>query len=279
MAKPSQYRILAASGSSRRIVEGGYPEASANGYEDDMSETSPGQLIRDWAAVIFALVLPTVVTLAYFVLADGYSATTQQVTYGVAKTLQFLFPIAYVVLIQREWPRLKPVTSNGIGKGLAFGLVISGAMLALFHFALKDAPFFDEAEVEMRDKISDMDLGSPTAFVGMGVFYSLFHSFLEEYYWRWFVFGQLARLTTLIPAIVVSSLGFMAHHILVIGTYFGFLSPVTWIFSLCVAIGGAYWAWLYHRSGSLLGPWLSHLLVDAAIFTAGYEVAGPLMGE
>ena len=29
---------------------------------------------------------------------------------------------------------------------------------------------------------------------------------------------------------------------------------------------GAAWAWIYHRSGSLLGPWLSHLLIDAGIF-------------
>jgi membrane protease YdiL (CAAX protease family) len=242
----------------------------------DMPIVKPG---RDWAAVIFALVLPTVVTLAYFVLAEGFSAETQQTVYGVAKTVQFLFPIAYVLLIQRERPRLLPLTTNGIGTGLIFGLVISAAMLALFHWGLKDAPFFDDAEVEMRDKITEMDLGTPTTFIGLGVFYSLIHSLLEEYYWRWFVFGQLASLTRLLPAVVVSALGFMAHHVLVIGTYFGFYSPATWIFSLCVAVGGAFWAWLYHRSGSLLGPWISHLLVDAAIFIAGYEIAGPLLGK
>lgn len=242
----------------------------------DVPTAKPG---RDWAAVIFALVLPTVVTLAYFVLADGYSPETQQVIYGVAKTFQFLFPIAYVLLFQREWPRLLPLTTSGIGIGLIFGVVISAAALALFNWGLKDAPFFDEAETEIRDKIADMDLGSPPVFIGVGVFYSLIHSLLEEYYWRWFVFGQLGRLTSLVPAIVVSSLGFMAHHVLVIGTYFGFYSPATWVFSLCVALGGAFWAWLYHRSGSLLGPWLSHLLVDSAIFTAGYEIAGPLLGK
>jgi membrane protease YdiL (CAAX protease family) len=122
-----------------------------------------------------------------------------------------------------------------------------------------------------------MDLGSPTVFIAVGVFYSLIHSLLEEYYWRWFVFGQLRELTRLVPAIVISSLGFMAHHVLVIGTYFGFFSPATWLFSLCVAIGGGVWAWLYNRTGSLLGPWVSHLFVDATIFLVGYEIAGPLL--
>jgi len=79
-------------------------------------------------------------------------------------------------------------------------------------------------------------------------------------------------------AVAVSSLGFMAHHVIVLATYFGLASPVTWIFSLGIAAGGAFWAWLYHRSGSLLGPWLSHLLVDAAIFAAGYEIVQAMAG-
>jgi membrane protease YdiL (CAAX protease family) len=72
--------------------------------------------------------------------------------------------------------------------------------------------------------------------------------------------------------VAISSLGFMAHHVLVLGKYFGFSSPATWLFSVCVAVGGAVWAWLYERTESLLGPWLSHLLVDAAIFAIGYDL-------
>ena len=45
--------------------------------------------------------------------------------------------------------------------------------------------------------------------------------------------------------------------------------------SLCVAVGGAAWAAVYQRSGSLLGPWLSHLIVDAAIMAVGYDLADP----
>ena len=232
---------------------------------------------RNWAAVIFALVLPTVVTLAYFVMAADAPPIVQQITYGVAKPFQFLFPIAWVLFVQRRIVRLWPWSSKGVLTGLLFGLAVSAAMLALYHFGLKSTAFFAVAAEEIQAKIAGMDLSSPAVFITVGVFYSLIHSLLEEYYWRWYVFGQLKELTSLIPAIVVSSLGFMAHHVLVIGTYFGFASPVTWLFSLGVAVGGAVWAWLYHRSGSLLGPWISHLLVDAAIFTAGYEIARPLL--
>jgi membrane protease YdiL (CAAX protease family) len=69
----------------------------------------------------------------------------------------------------------------------------------------------------------------------------------------------------------------MAHHVILLATYFGWSSPWTYAFSLAVAVGGAVWAWLYERSGSLVGPWLSHLVVDAAIFLVGYDLARDLL--
>jgi membrane protease YdiL (CAAX protease family) len=93
---------------------------------------------------------------------------------------------------------------------------------------------------------------------------------LEEYYWRWFVFGRLRLLVPKELAIPISSLGFAAHHVLVLALYFGWASPLTWLFALCVAIGGAIWAWLYDVSESLAAPWLSHAMVDAAIFAIGF---------
>ncbi len=110
------------------------------------------------------------------------------------------------------------------------------------------------------------------AYVALAVFYSAIHSLLEEYYWRWFVFGQLARLIDWRPAAIISGLAFAAHHVLVLAKYFGYGSPWTWLFALGIAIGGAVWAWLYRASDSLAAVWLSHALVDAAIFGLGYVI-------
>src|SRR5690606_17666993 len=100
----------------------------------------------------------------------------------------------------------------------------------------------------------------------------LVHSLAEEYYWRWFVFAQLRRIIPLAPAIGLSSLAFMAHHVIVVGSYLRDNPLAMIFFSLSVAVGGAVWAGLYQRSGSLVGPWLSHLLVDAGIMIVGYDL-------
>lgn len=233
---------------------------------------------RDWFAVLFAIGLPTLVTLAYFVWSEGFDAGVQQAIYGVAKVVQFGFPIVWVWAVQRQRPRIWPLTSRGVGLGIAFGLAVLAAALGLYHGWLKSAEFFTAGIGSMQDKISDLGLDSPGKFAALGIFYSLCHSLLEEYYWRWFVFAQLKRLVSLWSAILISSLGFMAHHVLVVGEFFGYGSPLTWLLSLAVATGGVFWAWLYHRSGSLLGPWLSHAVVDAAIFVIGYDVAKSLFG-
>ncbi|NOY28596.1 MAG: CPBP family intramembrane metalloprotease [Planctomycetes bacterium] len=231
-----------------------------------------------WAAVVFALVLPTFVTLAYFVWAESFSAGVQQSTYAIAKVVQFGFPVFWVCWICRQRLRLWPTSSEGIGVGIVFGLVVAVAMFALYHGWLKSSDLYANAEGVIRQKITGMELDRPWKFIALGVFYSLFHSLLEEYYWRWFVFGQLRGLVRFWPAVAISSFGFMAHHVIVVGAYFGMASLETWLISFSIALGGAFWSWLYHRSGSLVGPWLSHLLVDSAIFVIGYDIVRDLIG-
>ena len=222
--------------------------------------------------MLVALVLPSVVTWLYFFQAERLPAGAQGAVFGVVKVLQFAFPAVWMIWVARRPPQIKWPGLGGVAIGVAFGLVVAGAMLALYYQWLSTAPDFEGAEDAMEAKLLGFGLTSAWKFAALGVFYSLCHSLLEEYYWRWFVFGQLQRFTTFTTAMVVSSLGFMAHHVLVLGKYFGFDSWQTWAFSLCVAVGGGVWAWLYKRTGSLLGPWISHLIVDAAIFWLGFEI-------
>ncbi len=229
-------------------------------------------LLNRRCALAFAIVYPTLLTWLYFVYLAKAPSTSQQTAYGIGKAIQFIFPVAWVWLFRRGSIGLPKATTKGLAAGVVFGLAVGGGIVAAYHLWLKSASFFALAVEPMVAKLEGLGLRSPSAFIMLGVFYAIVHSALEEYYWRWFVFGQFRQACSLRTAIVVSSLGFAAHHVLIIGWYFGWTSPATWLFSAAVAVGGAFWAWLYHRSGSLLGPWLSHLLIDAAIFVIGYQL-------
>jgi membrane protease YdiL (CAAX protease family) len=65
----------------------------------------------------------------------------------------------------------------------------------------------------------------------------------------------------------------MAYHVVLLFPFFAgkFLTLVMPL-SLGIAVGGAVWAWLYERTGSIYAPWLSHLIIDVAIFAVGYDL-------
>ena len=102
---------------------------------------------------------------------------------------------------------------------------------------------------------------------------SVLHSFLEEYYWRWFVHAGLRDRLPWAAAITLSSVAFAAHHVVVLDVYFpGRFWTATVPFSLGVMVGGAIWAWGYDRTGSLAGPWAAHIGADIGLMAVGYDL-------
>jgi len=237
------------------------------------ASTESADRAADRGAVVFALFYPTLLTIVYFILLAKSSTALQQGTYGVGKLLQFAFPAIWIFGVRRRqitWNR--PRRMDFIGGGL-LGLGLLLGALVLYHFVGKPAGFFDTAGDAIRQKIAGLGVGSVPRYAVLATFYSLVHSLLEEYYWRWFVFGQLRRLSSLPTAISISGLGFMAHHVCIISTFFGWFSPISLLLSAAVAFGGFLFAAIYQRTNSLYAPWISHAFVDAAIFLVGYDLA------
>jgi membrane protease YdiL (CAAX protease family) len=225
--------------------------------------------------LIVAMLLPTLVTFAYFRLADGAPSSVQQAVYAVGKVVQFALPVVWVGIVCGQRLGFVRPTRKGLVAGLAFGATIFAATWFGYALWLREAAFFAPAAEGIRHKVEGLGLASPGAFVLLGIFYAVCHSLLEEYYWRWFVFGRLGHWVPVGWAIGLSAVGFMAHHVLVLDLYFHETPLATLFFSLCVMMGGVFWAWLYQRTGSLFGPWMSHAIVDAAIFAVGYGILFP----
>jgi membrane protease YdiL (CAAX protease family) len=245
---------------------------------------------KDWAALLFAMVFPTIMAWFYFVAVAGESRPSGsgpspgpnlalQVSFAVGKCVQFGFPLVFLWLFHRHY--LKPAWPNfrGLAFGLGFGLLVGGAIFLVYQFGLRDLLANMHAPEKVRTKVEEFGLNSPAGFLLLASFVSLIHSALEEYYWRWFVFGRLRLLVPVGAAVAVSGLAFMGHHVIVLAVYMpGTKAFFTLVlpFSLCIAMGGAVWAWLYQRTGSIYSPWVSHVLIDAGIMAVGYAM---LFGE
>jgi uncharacterized protein len=227
---------------------------------------------RRIAGLIVAYFFPTFITWCYFVLADSYAKSTQQTVYLIVKIIQFAFPAVWTFFALREPLRTSKPTTRGVLIGITFSLTVVGTGWILFQSMLRDLPLFTTAATMIQQKIAAFGIASASAYFVLTAFYSLVHSLLEEYYWRWFVFQQSRRLMPLWPAAVLSAIGFTLHHTVVLSVFFPGVPWLLALFSAAIAIGGVFWAWLFNRSASIFDTWLSHLLIDAGIFAIGYQL-------
>ena len=200
------------------------------------------EAIADWAEqgiLLIALLLPTLVTWLYFVALTSAPPTIQQTAYGFGKTIQFALPAVWVYWVQRErFEWLKP-TRAGLLLNVLFGGAVVALMMAVYHLWLNPSGYLapgSPAGQQVIDKVQGFGVTNLGSYVALAAFYSLIHSGLEEYYWRWFVFARLRRFMPLGSAITISSIGFMLHHIILLGTYFDWALLPTTLFSVAIAI-------------------------------------------
>jgi uncharacterized protein len=238
---------------------------------------TPNSTIRDALAILFASFFPLGMSLLYFiVIGDASDGDDDNWVFTAAfaggKLVQFLFPIAYLAWFERDRIRIAAPTRRGMPLAIGFALAVDVAMYLLYFTLVQDVPAVREITPDkIHAKVQQFHADSPMRFVVMAVVISILHSLLEEYYWRWFLFGRMRLHLPMWTAILLSGIGFMLHHIVILGVFFpGHFWVLALPLAACVGVGGGVWAWLYERCGSLYAPWLSHCLIDAAIMGIGY---------
>jgi membrane protease YdiL (CAAX protease family) len=227
-----------------------------------------------WILLVLLMTVPTGAAVVYFILLENAAPLVQQVAYATGKVVMVL-PAVWFCLVeggQFHWRLPRPFE---IRDGLAFGIIVFLGMLVIYFGLLKPSRILDLAAPVIQQKLLGFGMVTTVRFVAFAIVISLLHSALEEYYWRWFVFGKLGERIPATWAAIIASAAFTGHHIVILGRYFGWLNPAQWLFSLAVFLGGVIWCAMYHRSRSLYGPWISHALIDAAIFVVGYDLAFP----
>jgi len=235
-------------------------------------------LICDILALVFTMGFPSLMSWLEFVFLRGASRdgnTAVQLTFGLGKVLQFSFPIVYVWFRARDSIRFERPNTRGMLVGIAFGVGVGAGALVLYFGWLRTSPAMAGTPQQVHNWLVELDpfFTTFTGYLILAATFAVVHSFMEEYYWRWFVFNRLKAFLPVVPAVIVSSLAFMAHHVIVLNVYLqGHFWEAVVPFSLCVAGGGIVWAWLYHACQSLYAPWISHLIIDAALMGLGIDM-------
>lgn len=186
--------------------------------------------------------------------------------FALSKVWILALPAAWYFGIERQRLSMRRPAIGGILFGAASGLVLAAAIFA--GYWIFGRTWIDPAVV--KGLVAKVGLGRPAVYLAGAAYWVLVNALLEEYVWRWFVFRQFRTFLPAMAAVAASALGFTLHHIVAMQTYFSPL--VTAIASTGIFIGGSLWSWCCWRFGTIWPAYVSHAIVDVAIFAIGYHI-------
>lgn len=212
------------------------------------------------------MVMPLIGAWFYFVLFS--ESPVAKAIYTGTKLFTLAWPLIVIKLIYgNPFPRVRWGDARhwrALPLGIVTGTAIVALMVGLLFTPLRGV--VEQGSDSIRAKTQA--LGIMEHYWIFGFFLSVIHSLLEEYYWRWFVYGQLTRVVSGPLAHVLAGVAFAAHHVVIVGQFFGLMWG--FFFGAFVGIGGIIWSLMLARQKTLFGIWISHMIVDFGCLSIGY---------
>lgn len=145
--------------------------------------------------------------------------------------------------------------------GMFSFVVVLGAYYILRPFI--DFPHI-VTDLQNRLKVSRMN------YLLIGAYVIFINSFLEEVFFRGFIFARLYQNGLRLRAYFLSSLLFALYHVSIFQTWFAWPMMLLALFGLMV--GGIIFCWLNHRTLKIHYSWIAHVFADMAIIWIGYTL-------
>jgi membrane protease YdiL (CAAX protease family) len=191
-------------------------------------------------------------------------------TQSLVKILLFLvIPLGFI-RAEREDRNMTVIRQQGSSKNgwwhaILLGIFSFSAVLGGYYLlrSFIDFPHIIE-DLQTRLKVSQMN------YLLIGAYVVFINSFLEEVFFRGFIFARLYRNGQRVRAYLLSSVLFALYHISIFQTWF------TWpmmALALCgLVIGGMIFCWLNRKTLKIHYSWIAHIFADLAIIWIGYTL-------
>ena len=134
------------------------------------------------------------------------------------------------------------------------------------YFVLRGYIDFNRIAQELQSKSKV----TPSNFIFVGLYITFGNSFLEEYFFRGFIFLNLFNLGSKKLAYIYSSLLFGVYHISIFKTWFNPILIGLALFGLISV--GIIFNWLDTKTENFINSWLVHILADSAIIIIGMRM-------
>lgn len=162
---------------------------------------------------------------------------------------------------------LKGFNKNQLKMGIILG-VISFSIILVTYFILKNVIDLEliAQDLQNKSKITSAN------FIFVALYITFVNSFLEEFFFRGFIFLNLYELKFKKTAYIYSSLIFALYHIAIFKSWFNIwliLLALTGLMSV-----GFIFNFINTKSKNFINSWIVHILADMAIMIIGFIMFG-----
>lgn len=163
--------------------------------------------------------------------------------------------ILYLPLLRPKKKGLLPAIALGIG---IYAVILGGYFLI--------SPFFNFSQI--AGALTENAGVTKENFLYVSLYISFINSFLEEFFFRGFVFTNLKQLTGRKLAYIFSAAAFSLYHVAMM---IGWFSPALFLLVMMgLVIGGMIFNWLNEKLDTIYCSWLTHMFANFAINTIGF---------
>jgi len=213
---------------------------------------------------VILIIAVTVVCCLAMALVDGLLRPTYGIKSAIKLGVFLLIPLG-ASLAERSLqylPLLKP-KKKGLLPAIGLGLGIYGVILG-GYFLL--SPFFDFSRI--AGSLTENAGVTKENFLYVSLYISFANSFLEEFFFRGFVFTNLKRHAGRKAAYLLSTAAFSLYHVPMM---LGWFSPGLFLLVMAgLAAGGVIFNWLNEKLDTIYCSWLTHMFANFAINTIGF---------
>ncbi len=192
------------------------------------------------------------------------------ITKTIAKLILFTgIPYIYLKFVEKSSVKdgltLKKVQISTVKLGLILG-TLSFVVIIAAYFMLMEYIDFNVIVQELQSKSKV----TPSNFIFVGLYITFGNSFLEEFFFRGFIFLNLFNQGSKKLAYIYSSVLFGVYHIAIFKTWF---NPLLIGLALLGLISvGIIFNWIDTKTENFINSWLVHILADSAIIIIGMKM-------
>lgn len=178
-----------------------------------------------------------------------------------------IIPIFLIMKVKREkifdYLHLKGLKIRNLNSGFLIGIMGALAIISL-GFTLSGYIDFDSLRLELAEKLNI----TKNIFILVALYITFVNSFIEEFFFRGFVYLNMENSIAKIPRMIFSGVLFGMYHMGIFLTWFD-----SWLIMLCVlalSLVGILLCYINGKTKNFLNSWLIHIIGDGAILTYGY---------